>query len=90
MATVLSSHNRRVRSSGFGLVYIFADCVQQGSAGHLTEAFHSGTSVATVAGWAYCGSIISSPLVGLAADLSGSLWYGLNDSNKRRSPKSPV
>jgi len=36
----------------------------------------NGSAVATVAMCAYCGSIVSSPLVGLISDVSGSLRYG--------------
>ncbi len=36
----------------------------------------NGSAVATVAMCAYCGSIVSSPLVGLISDISGSLRYG--------------
>lgn len=46
------------------------------SAGHLPDV-HAGTAIATVAMCSYSGSIISSPLVGLASDGMGSLRYAL-------------
>lgn len=46
------------------------------SAGHLPEV-HAGTAIATVAGFSYSGSIVSSPLIGLLSDCFGSLRYAL-------------
>ena len=60
--------------TGFGLSTLLP--ISFSSAGHLTELLHSGTSVATVAVCAYCGSITASPLVGVLSDLTGSLRYG--------------
>jgi MFS family permease len=60
--------------TGLGLATLLPVCFS--SAGHLTDVLHSGTSVATVAICAYCGSIAGSPLVGVLSDMTGSLRYG--------------
>jgi MFS family permease len=60
--------------TGLGLSTLLPVCFS--SAGHLTDVLHSGTSVATVAICAYCGSIAGSPLVGVLSDMTGSLRYG--------------
>lgn len=46
-------------------------------AGRQTDAQNSGTAVATAAACTYFGSIVSSPIMGVISDASGSLRYGM-------------